>query len=115
VSIRLLAPVALCSLLLTALPVRADDEPGYVGVQVRLPEEGKGVLITGLISDAPADRAGLKVDDVIAEVDGKPVTELKGFVDTIRGHKPGDTITLKVLRNGKGQDIKVKVGKPPAG
>jgi serine protease DegS len=115
VSKRLLVPATLCCLLLGALPARADDEPGYIGVQVRAPEEGKGVVITGLISDAPADKAGIKVDDVIAEVDGKPVTELKGFVDTVRGHKPGDTITLKVLRNGKGMDIKVKVGKPPAG
>jgi S1-C subfamily serine protease len=113
-SLRVLAPVALCCLLVGGLPARADDEPGYIGVQVRLPDEGKGVIVTGLVSEAPADKAGVKVDDVIAEVDGKPVTELKGFVDTIRGHRPGDTITLKVLRNGKGQDIKVKVGKPPA-
>jgi S1-C subfamily serine protease len=112
-SIRFMTPVALCVLLVGVAPTRAEDT-GFIGVQLKAPDEGKGLVIVALVSDGPAEKAGVKVDDVIAEMDGKAVTDLKAFVEAVRGHKPGDTITLKVLRDGKGQDIKVKVGKPPA-
>lgn len=76
-----------------------------------------GALITGdrskkefgVIPGSPAEKAGLKLDDVILEVDGVKVDEKNSLQDTVQKHAPGDTLTLKVLRNGSTFEVKVKL------
>lgn len=67
--------------------------------------EGEFAVIPG----SPADKAGLKIKDVILSVDGKDVTLEKGLTDIIAQYKPGDEITLKVWRSGETKEIKVKL------
>ena len=75
------------------------------------------MLIAGVLENSPAAKAGLKpleVDhgrvhpgDVIVELDGKPVARTSDLFALLETHKPGDTVTLTVLRDGKRQDVPV--------
>ncbi len=80
--------------------------------QLSLPAN-TGVGIGTVTSGSPADKAGLKADDIIVKFDGQTVQGEEGFVGLLLSHKPGDTVTLTVLRNKQQQDIKVTLGQAP--
>jgi serine protease Do len=109
---RFAVPVAFI-LALAARPAPAADA-GFIGLQLGPSEFRKGLSVMGVLPDGPADKAGVKPGDVITELDGTAANDLKAFVDNVAGHKPGDEISLKVMRDAKEQVIKVKVGKRPA-
>lgn len=69
-----------------------------------------GVIITDVIPDSPAEKAGLKSDDVILELDGKVVKSYLTFRNAIAMLKPDTKITLKIFRDGKDETIKLKIG-----
>lgn len=71
-------------------------------------DEAKGEF--AVIPGSPADRAGLKIRDVILSVDGKDITTDYTLQDSIRDKKPGDEITLKVWRSGQTLTVKVNLG-----
>lgn len=60
--------------------------------------ENGGVLISGLVPQSPAARAGLAVGDVIVRIDDTPVDNLHDYQGVLASHEPGDTITITVLR-----------------
>lgn len=76
-----------------------------------------GALITGdrtkgeipVIPGSAAAKAGLKMDDVILEVDGEKITEKNSLLGMVRKHQVGDTLILKVWRDGKTREVKVKL------
>jgi S1-C subfamily serine protease len=108
---RLAAPVTLTMLLVTTA-ARAEDKPGFLGVQLKADDNGK-IQITGLAEDGPAGKAGLKADDVIVKLDGKDVGDIAEFVKAIKAHKAGDKIALQVLRDGKEMEVKITLGEAP--
>ena len=57
--------------------------------------------------NSPADRVGLKENDIILEIDGKKITEENSLGQEIRNHQPGDKVKLKVLSGGKEKIITV--------
>jgi S1-C subfamily serine protease len=88
-----------------------------------------GALITDVVNGSPADDAGLKGStgedtfqlqqvktggDVVLAVDGKPVLENNDLSKLVAVHKPGDKVTLQILRNGDKQDVEVTLGSRPA-
>lgn len=70
-------------------------------------DEAKGVF--AVIPGGAADKAGLKIKDVILSVDGKDISEQYPLQQAIGQHNPGDTVTLKVWRSGATIDVKVKL------
>jgi S1-C subfamily serine protease len=88
-----------------------------------------GALISDVVDGSPADEAGLhggsdettfqlqhvkSGGDVVIAVDGKPVFQNNDLSELIAAHKPGDTVTLEVLRGGDHADVDVKLGSRPA-
>ena len=71
----------------------------------------KGVLISQVFEDSPAEKAGLTHNDVILEVDGKPVESAVELQSTISMLKPGTKVELTIWRNGKSKKIGVVLGK----
>ena len=69
----------------------------------------KGFQVVDVTKDGPADTAGLKVNDVITAVDGKPVTSLHLYDlrRELRDEKPGTVVHLSVLRDAETKDIAV--------
>jgi Do/DeqQ family serine protease len=71
-----------------------------------------GVLVTNVVEDSPAEKAGLKTGDVILEVDGK-VTQSSGQLRSrIAVVAIGDKVTVKILRDGQSKRLKITVGDP---
>jgi len=80
--------------------------------QLKLPAN-TGVGIASIQPGTPAATAGLKADDIIIKFDGQDVHGEEGFVGLLLNHKPGDTVTFTILRNGQQQDVKVTLGQAP--
>jgi S1-C subfamily serine protease len=88
-----------------------------------------GALITDVVNGGPADDAGLKGStgettfqlqhvktggDVVIAVDGKPVLQNNDLSKLIAQKKPGDTVTLNIIRGGQHATVDVTLGARPA-
>ncbi|MXW79470.1 MAG: Do family serine endopeptidase [Gemmatimonadetes bacterium] len=69
----------------------------------------QGVLITSVNSGRAADKAGVKRDDIVLEVDGQPVHNAVDLRSLIGSTAPGVEVELLVLRDGKQKRIKVEL------
>lgn len=70
----------------------------------------QGVLVTDVVKDSPADKAGLKAGDLILSVDGRPTPNSGQLRHRIAFTNVGEKVELKLLRDGKPLTLKVKVG-----
>ncbi|HZL83782.1 MAG TPA: trypsin-like peptidase domain-containing protein [Candidatus Krumholzibacteria bacterium] len=66
-----------------------------------------GILIQSVVPDSPADKAGLRPDDVIVEFEGRPVSNTSQFRLLVASTDVGKTVQLRVFRAGKYLDLKV--------
>jgi serine protease DegQ len=72
-----------------------------------------GVLVLGLVPGGPAERAGLRLSDVIVAVDGRAVETAEEFLASVRGHRPGDRLQVEVVRDGQRQTFEVILTERP--
>jgi S1-C subfamily serine protease len=78
----------------------------------------RGVVVGRVVDGSPAEKAGLKAEDIILAVDGKDVKGTEGqlvenFSNEISDRKVGQAVTLTVWRDGKTQDIQVTLEAEP--
>jgi Do/DeqQ family serine protease len=75
----------------------------------------RGVFVAGVGAGSAAERGGLKQDDVIVKLNGKPVIDVNSFRNLISSTAPGTQVSLTVVRNGREQDLRVTLGEftPP--
>jgi S1-C subfamily serine protease len=73
-----------------------------------------GVLVHAVTSGSPADRAGIKKNDVLQSVDGKKLGSAEDLVAAVRNHQPGDKVTFTIDRSGNAQTISVTLGEMPS-
>jgi S1-C subfamily serine protease len=110
------------------LGITGGDITPDVAQALNLPVD-QGVLVEQVLNGGPADDAGIEGatgqatvggqtvpigGDIITKVDGKEVTGMDEVISAVNAHKPGDELTLTVSRDGKEQDITVKLGDRPA-
>jgi len=112
----LIAFVAASLILAGGSSVRAEDPPeGSIGVQIKI-DDGK-IVVVEPIKGSPAEKAGLKPDDVILKIDDYKVKDnvdeegLQEAVKEIVKHKPGEKIKIGIKRGDKDMTIEVTVGK----
>jgi len=72
-------------------------------------EDGVGLLVNKLEVDGPAEKAGLKVGDVIVRADGKRMRTVERFTRLIRDQEEGDRIELEIIRDKRPRTIEVEV------
>jgi len=116
-------PVNLAREVMTALVTDGKVTRGYLGVLIQdvtpaLAREfklgdRKGALVGEVTPRSPADRAGLESGDVVLEINGKDVRDSRHLKLEVAKVKPGETATLKILRGGDPETLKVKVGELP--
>jgi hypothetical protein len=70
----------------------------------------RGVKLSGVTPGSPADKAGVRAGDVIVGMGTLDVADLQGLTDALRAHKPGDTIPLRLIRDGKPLTLDVTLG-----
>jgi len=75
----------------------------------------KGILIDQIMEDSPAQKAGLKVLDILVKVDGKEMNQSNEVQNYIALKNPGDTVILTVVRDGTQKDVQVKLGQRETG
>jgi serine protease Do len=78
-------------------PVQSPDRP-MLGVKLGAGEGG--VLVTEVVPNSPAEKAGLKGGDLIIKVNGKEVSEPDGLIRLVGEFKAGDEISFVFRRNG---------------
>ena len=65
------------------------------------------VVVTGVLTGAPSERAGVKVGDIIKLVNGKPVTTPREIIDIVSGVQAGESVTLSLSRNRVGHILRM--------
>jgi len=87
-------------------------ERGWLGVGIGQDEEGRTVIGT-IDGDSPAELAKLKPGDVVLKFGDKDIAGPDVLAAEVRKRKPGQDVTLKIERDGKPLDVKVKLGEYP--
>lgn len=98
---------------------------GYVGVGIQnLTREqiaalGQSPDFTGawvgqITPGGPADKAGLRINDVVTRLNGQPVRDRNDLTRRIGSVEPGETIRLEILRDGRLQTVNVRAGARPS-
>lgn len=72
-----------------------------------------GALVEEVTPDSPAEKAGLKVGDIILEYDGVQVRDVSHLQQMVGRTPVGKVVTLKVWRDGKAVELKAQVGERP--
>jgi serine protease Do len=97
---------------------------GYMGVYMtevtpdvvdiyELGDYKNGVIIGSVEEGSPADESGLKAQDVIVDMNGKPLTTMADFRDSVAQIAPGKKVKLKIIRDGKSIVKNVRLGVHP--
>jgi serine protease Do len=74
----------------------------------------RGAFVSEVTEGSPAARAGLQAGDVITGIDGKKIETATEIVDTVSSKPIGTTVVIRIVRQGKPQDIRVSVGELPS-
>jgi membrane-associated protease RseP (regulator of RpoE activity) len=73
-------------------------------------ENGQGVLVEQVAEKSPASKAGLKPHDIVTRYNGEKVYSPEQLVDLVRQGKPGNEVTLGIIRKGKAETVKLTLG-----
>jgi serine protease Do len=82
-----------------------------LGMTIQDLSEGKGVKVTDVDDASAAEKAGLKKDDVITEINGKAVSSVDELKSSIRDLKEGDSVKVTYQRDGKSQSATISFPK----
>jgi serine protease Do len=96
---------------------------GWIGVTIQelTPElaqqfglkKSKGALVSDVVKDSPAAKAGIMRGDIIVEFNGKEVKDVSSLRNLVAQSKAGSAITLKILRAGKELTMQVNIVELP--
>lgn len=78
-----------------------------LGVSPSYTASGKGLLVDGVSDGTSAADAGIKEGDIILSWNGTELNGAGDLAENLRGHEPGDVVTLQVERDGKTIEVKV--------
>ncbi|MCQ8897476.1 trypsin-like peptidase domain-containing protein [Limnobacter humi] len=96
---------------------------GYIGVEQQniteelskafnLPQQD-GVIIAGIVKDGPADKAGLKVGDILLAIDKQAIKDTTQMLNLIASSEPGQKRVIRLLREGKPVSLTIEIGVRP--
>jgi len=90
-----------------------EDIP-FMGIEMsQTIKDVKGVLVNSVITGSPAEKAGIKPQDIIAAFDGKAVNSPYELYSQVLSHKVGDNVKLTVSRNGQSLELNLTLSGLP--
>lgn len=92
---------------LWGLPVTRDE-----AAAARVPV---GIYVEKVVARGPADRAGIKAEDILTEVDGQRVQDFQDLAAVLDKKKPKEQVKVKVYRSGKQLSLPLTLGQMPRG
>lgn len=90
-----------------AEPMRSANLRAYLGTIPDYAEEIKGLKLSGVTKGAPAEKAGLKANDVIIEMAGRKIENIYDYTYAIEALKIGQEIDVVVMRDGESVTLKL--------
>lgn len=120
IGIGLAVPINLAAWILNSLVETGTVARGYLGVstepvtpdiaeQLELPKNTRGVVITDIVPDKAAERAGLKRTDVVTSINDLPVSSVEELRLLVSQIQPGSIAKIRIVREGKEQIVDVKL------
>ena len=116
-------PVNMAKRIYTELAARGKVTRGWLGVSIQplTPElakgfglrEAKGVLISDVVQDSPAERAGIAAGDIVTEFDKKKVDSPQDLQKAVAATAPGKGVPVKVWRDKAEKTLEIKIGETP--
>jgi serine protease DegQ len=116
-------PISIAKQVIEQIAKEGAVTRGWVGVEAQnlTPElaesfglsSASGALVAGVLTNSPADRAGLKAGDVLVAINEKPVLNSATMLNLIAVLEPNKNAMLKIVRAQKKMDIKILIGKRP--
>ncbi len=100
-------PLAIGSISVPRRNIRATS--GQLGVLLR--EADGGASIESVLPKSPAEKVGLKADDLITHVNGKPTANMQEVIAAVRAHGIGDEVELTLKRGDKEMKITATLGR----
>jgi serine protease Do len=85
------------------------DDASQAPLLRRYGAENGGVFVNQVTPDWPADKAGIRIEDIIIEVDGTPVSNGDALIQIVSAKLVGSVIPLKLLRNGETMTLSVEI------
>lgn len=91
------------------------EQRGFLGISMSDVENGTrpGTLVVGIVEDTPAERIGLRADDVILSVDGEVLNDSIDLLEIISSRDPGARVRLIVRRQKEDLQIEVELTARP--
>ena len=87
---------------------KKSDVPGWLGLSVR--EAENGLEVRRVSSRGPARKAGIRVGDILTRIGGRKTLRRDRFREIEEGSRPGSTVWVHLLRDGKTMYLPLKVG-----
>jgi serine protease Do len=117
------APSNLAKTVVAQILKYGEARRGWIGVRVRpvtpeaarrnAQERASGVLVTGLVEDGPAAKAGVRPGDVVVSLGGRAARDVRAFARLEAEAEIGKATPLAFLRGGQSRSVTVTVGRMP--
>ena len=125
VGIAFAVPAALVQEVVTQLKATGTVDRGWLGVVIQNVsddiadsigmKEAKGAMITKVTEDGPAAKEDLKAGDVIVEVNGEKIEDLRDLARKVAELHPDTPVKLSIVRYGEKREVTMKLGTFPNG
>jgi serine protease DegQ len=117
-------PVNLAKQVMESIVTNGAVTRGWMGVEPRdlspeiieafkLPKESKGVLISGVLKNGPAELGGVKPGDILKEVNDEPIKDVRSLLNNVASLTPGNNAKVVVDRKGQSVVLSIAIGKRP--
>jgi serine protease Do len=108
-------PIQLAREIMTSLIEDGRVARGYLGLLPQDLDEGlarssghdttEGALVAEVVEGQPAEKAGIRAEDIITAIDGRPVHDSQDLRNSVARARPGSEVQVTVLRAGRGGEL----------
>ncbi len=96
------------------LGLEAQQLTPQIATSFGLDRNKKGIIVTGVYRNSPAHKAGFKAGDIITAIDNVPIVDGRSGMNRVAASKPGDSIAIDIIRQGKATRLSATLSNRPS-